>query len=70
LTKPLLSAIIQSERTKEDTKMEDKRIWVWDNRYESWGGQSFDEYVCYETNQIKQVWDDGYEEIFEGESFV
>ena len=52
--------------------MEDKRIWVWDKRYESeWGGKlGFDEYVCYETHQIKYVWDDGYEEIFEGESLV
>ena len=47
--------------------MNDKRIWIWQGRFESaWCGIGFDEYVCYETNQVKQVWDDGYEEIFEG----
>ena len=47
--------------------MNDKRIWIWQGRFENgWGGLGFDEYVCYETHQVKQVWDDGYEEIFEG----
>lgn len=45
--------------------MKDKQVWIWQGRFES-AGVGFDEYVCYETNQVKQVWDDGYEEIFEG----
>lgn len=44
--------------------MEDERDWVWVGRVEAMG-VAFTEYVCKETNECKQVWDDGYVEIFE-----
>ena len=42
----------------------DDHSWVWVNRVEG-SGNGFDEYICYETQECKQVWDDGYVEIFE-----
>ena len=44
--------------------MEDERNWVWVSRVEAMG-VGFDEFVCLETEECKQVWDDGYVEIFE-----
>ena len=44
--------------------MFDPRHWIWISRFEDMG-IGFDEYVCCETNECKQVWDDGHVEIFE-----
>lgn len=44
--------------------MTDERKWIYIGRIEALG-YGFDEYVCEETKECKQVWDDGYEEIFE-----
>ena len=41
-----------------------ERNWVWVARCEA-AGVGFDEYVCKETGECKQVWDDGHTEIFE-----
>jgi hypothetical protein len=42
----------------------DERNWIWISRFEDMG-QGFDEFVCLETKECKQVWDDGHVEIFE-----
>lgn len=42
----------------------DYRKWVWISRFED-TGVGFEEYVCLETKECKQVWDDGHIEIFE-----
>ena len=42
----------------------DERKWVFASRFEEMG-TGFDEYVCLETKECKQVWDDGHVEIFE-----
>lgn len=47
----------------DDPEM-DERKWVYASRYEELG-VGFDEYVCLETKECKQVWDDGHVEIFE-----
>jgi hypothetical protein len=44
--------------------MEDERNWIWISRFEDMG-VGFDEYVCLETKECKQVWDDGHIEVFE-----
>ena len=44
--------------------MFDPRHWTWIGRFEDMG-VGFDEYVCCETHECKQVWDDGHVEIFE-----
>jgi hypothetical protein len=41
-----------------------EKKWNFIGRNESCG-IGCDEYVCYETNECKQIWDDGYTEIFE-----
>lgn len=38
--------------------------WIWVCRLEDMG-RVCDEFVCLETHQCKQVWDDGHTEIFE-----
>ncbi len=42
----------------------DERNWIWISRFEDMG-QGFDEFVCLETKECKQIWDDGHVEIFE-----
>ncbi len=42
----------------------DTRQWLWMARFEQMG-VGYDEYVCFETNECKQVFDDGHEEVFE-----
>ena len=42
----------------------DTRNWEYVGHVEAMG-VSFDEYVCKETNECKQVWYDGYVDIFE-----
>jgi hypothetical protein len=42
----------------------DDRKWIWISRFEAMG-VGCDEFVCLETKECKQVWDDGYVEIFE-----
>ena len=42
----------------------DERNWIWISRFEDMG-VGFDEFVCLETKEGKQVWDDGHVEIFE-----
>jgi hypothetical protein len=44
--------------------MEDERKWIYISRFEDMG-VGFDEFVCLETKECKQVWDDGHVEIFE-----
>jgi hypothetical protein len=44
--------------------MEDERKWIYISRFEDMG-VGFDEYVCEETKECRQVWDDGHVEIFE-----
>ena len=41
----------------------DERKWVWISRFEDMG-VGFEEFVCLETKECKQVWDDGHIEIF------
>ena len=41
-----------------------EKKWSFIERYES-HGVGYNEYVCYETNECKQICDDGYTEIFE-----
>lgn len=43
--------------------MEDERNWIWIYCSEAMG-IGFDEFICHETKEIKQVWDDGYIEIY------
>jgi hypothetical protein len=42
----------------------DERNWIWISRFEDMG-TGFDEFVCLETKECKQIWDDGHVEIFE-----
>lgn len=44
--------------------MEDNRKWIYIGTFESMG-VSIDEYVCEETKECKQIFNDGHEEIFE-----
>ena len=42
----------------------DERNWIWISRFEAMGS-GFDEFVCLETKECKQIWDDGHVEVFE-----
>jgi hypothetical protein len=42
----------------------DERNWIWVGRCDALGS-GFEEFVCLATKECKQVWDDGYVEIFE-----
>ena len=53
-------AIIQTDKKKGDNQME----WFFVGRFESMG-LGYDEYVNEDNTKCRQVWDDGYEEIFE-----
>ena len=42
----------------------DERNWILVGRCDALG-TGFEEFVCFATNECKQVWYDGYVEIFE-----
>jgi hypothetical protein len=63
LTNKKIYGKIITERKREVIKMTDTK-WIWAQTEQAFGN-GYDEYISADGRYCKQVWFDGYEEIFE-----